>query len=49
MLERNKKTYNTINIDKFVPLQISPSCKGRVSGIPWQITSLTEVQQLAGN
>lgn len=29
----------------FLPLTISPSCKGRLSGIPWQITSFTEVQQ----
>ena len=31
---------------KFIPLQMSPSSKGLVSGMPWQMTSLTELQQI---
>jgi hypothetical protein len=32
-----------------LPLQMSPSCSGLWSGIPWQMTSLTEVQHDLGN
>jgi hypothetical protein len=32
-----------------IPLQMSPSMSGRRSGIPWQITSLTDVQHDRGN
>lgn len=31
-----------------IPLQMSPSLRGRRSGIPWQITSLTDVQHERG-
>lgn len=31
-----------------VPLRISPSCSSLLSGMPWQMTSLTDVQQDLG-
>lgn len=31
-----------------IPFRISPSCSGLLSGMPWQMTSLTDVQQDLG-
>lgn len=31
-----------------IPLRMSPSCSSLLSGMPWQMTSLTDVQQDLG-
>lgn len=48
-LSFNIRMRNVVHVaQRYSLLRMSPSCSGRLSGMPWQMTSLTDVQQDLG-